>query len=151
MSTLKVMLLNGPNLNLLGEREPDLYGRTSWSEVEEGLLLLASEKGLVMDIRQSNHEGELVDWIQEAREGYTGLIINPGALTHYSYALHDALLTLSVPVVEVHLTNIYSREEWRSKSVISSAASGVISGFGYRSYLLALEAILPGKEEEYNI
>ena len=142
MSALKVMLLNGPNLNLLGEREPEIYGQASWDEIEERLRRKAVEKGLEMDIRQSNHEGELIDWVQEARQGYAGLMINPGALTHYSYALHDALRAVSVPVVEVHLTNIHTREKWRDRSVISPAVTGVISGFGYRSYLLALEALL---------
>ncbi len=146
MGSLKVMLLNGPNLNLLGEREPELYGLVSWVEMEEGLFRRAEELGCEIDIRQSNHEGTLVDWLQEAREGYAGVILNPGALTHYSYALHDAVRAISVPVVEVHLSNIFSREEWRSRSVISPAAYGVISGFGHLSYLLALEAILQGKK-----
>jgi len=141
MSGKRIMLLNGPNLNLLGEREEGIYGRTPWADIEEMLEARAGELCCEVDFRQSNHEGELIDWVQEARSGYHGLIINPGALTHYSYALQDALRSLSVTVVEVHMTNIYSREEWRANSVISPAVEGVISGFGPRSYLLALEAI----------
>jgi 3-dehydroquinate dehydratase-2 len=141
MSSPRIMLLNGPNLNLLGEREPEVYGQITWLELEEKLRRRAGELGYEVVFRQSNHEGLLIDWIQEARDGYAGLIINPGALTHYSYALQDALRSLSIPVVEVHLSNIYSREEFRSKSVVSPVARGVISGFGPHSYLLALEAL----------
>ncbi len=141
MSGKRIMLLNGPNLNLLGEREEGIYGRTPWADIEETIKAKAAELGCEVDFRQSNHEGELIDWVQEARSGYQGLIINPGALTHYSYALQDALRSLSVMVVEVHLTNIYAREEWRANSVVSPAVEGVISGFGPRSYLLALEAV----------
>jgi 3-dehydroquinate dehydratase-2 len=141
MSDLKIMLLNGPNLNLLGEREVELYGNTSWQEMEEDLRRRAGELGFALEFFQSNHEGKLIDWVQEARTGYAGVIINPGALTHYSYALQDALRSLAIPVVEVHLTNIYTREEWRKTSVVSPVAYGVISGFGPNSYLLALEAL----------
>lgn len=141
MSDTKIMLLNGPNLNLLGEREVELYGNTSWREMEEDLQRRAGELGLEVEFHQSNHEGELIDWVQEARAGFCGLIINPGALTHYSYALRDALSSFSAPVVEVHLTNIYAREEWRKISVVSPVVRGVISGFGPRSYRLALEAL----------
>lgn len=141
MSGIRIMVVNGPNLNLLGEREEEVYGKASWAEVEEMLRTRAGEMGCELEFRQSNHEGEIIDWVQEARSGYAGLIINPGALTHYSYALQDALRALSVPVVEVHLTNIYAREEWRARSVVSPAVSGVISGFGPRSYWLAVEAV----------
>lgn len=141
MSNMKIMLLNGPNLNLLGEREVELYGNTSWQEMEKDLSRRAGELGFEVDFHQSNHEGKLIDWVQEARAGFAGLIINPGALTHYSYALRDALSSLSVPVIEVHLTNIYAREEWRKTSVVSPVACGVISGFGPCSYRLALEAL----------
>ena len=148
MNGKRIMLLNGPNLNLLGEREEGVYGRIPWADIEEAIRAKAAELGCEVDFRQSNHEGELIDWVQEARSGYQGLIINPGALTHYSYALQDALRSLTVTVVEVHLTNIYAREEWRANSVVSPAVEGVISGFGPRSYLLALEAVAGPKEWE---
>ncbi len=137
----RVMLLNGPNLNLLGEREPQVYGERGWEDIEAELRQLAAEMGLELECRQSNHEGDLVDWVQEARSGHAGLIINPGALTHYSYALQDALRALVIPCVEVHLTNPQAREEWRRESVISPAVTGVIAGFGALSYRLALLAV----------
>ena len=148
MSLKRIMLINGPNLNLLGEREEGVYGRTSWAEIEEAVAARAGELGCEVVFRQSNHEGDLVDWVQEARSGYHGLIINPGALTHYSYALQDALRALPVRAVEVHLSNIFAREEWRARSLVSPAVEGVVCGFGPRSYLLALEAVAatPGGE-----
>jgi len=141
MQEMRVMLLNGPNLNLLGEREPDIYGERSWDDIEAELRQVAAEMGLELECRQSNHEGDLVDWVQEARTGHVGLIINPGALTHYSYALQDALRALGIPSIEVHLTNPQAREGWRRKSVISPAVTGVIAGFGPLSYRLALLAL----------
>jgi 3-dehydroquinate dehydratase-2 len=137
----RILVLNGPNLNLLGEREPEVYGERSWDDIEEELRREAAEMGLELECRQSNHEGVLVDWVQEARSGYAGLIINPGALTHYGYSLHDALRTLDMPVVEVHLSNIGAREAWRRESVISPVVTGMIAGFGGLSYRLALAAL----------
>lgn len=139
---IKVMVLNGPNLDLLGEREKDVYGSISLEEIERMMREAAARMGIEVDFFQSNHEGELIDRVHAARSSCQGIIINPGALTHYSYALYDALKAAEIPVIEVHLSNIYGREEeWRKRSVISPAARGVISGLGPLGYLLALEAL----------
>jgi 3-dehydroquinate dehydratase-2 len=136
------MVLNGPNLDLLGEREKDVYGSISLEEIERMMREAAARMGIEVDFFQSNHEGELIDRVHAARSSCQGIIINPGALTHYSYALYDALKAAEIPVIEVHLSNIYGREEeWRKRSVISPAARGVISGLGPLGYLLALEAL----------
>ncbi len=138
-----ILILHGPNLNLLGTREPSVYGRMSLAEVNRAIQRHAAARGARAVCRQSNHEGELVDWIQSAaREGFQAIVINPGALTHYSVALRDAVASVSLPVVEVHLSNIHAREEFRRRSVIAPAAVGQISGFGPASYLLGLEAVL---------
>lgn len=136
-----VWVLNGPNLNLLGEREPDTYGGETLAGIEKRCAKAAKQAGLKLEFRQTNHEGELVAWIQEAREGAAGLAINAGAYTHTSVAVHDALRLLTVPIVEVHLSNIFAREEFRHHSYVSAAATGVICGFGGDSYLLALQAL----------
>ena len=136
-----VWVLNGPNLNLLGEREPDTYGGESLADIEKRCAKTAKQAGLKLVFRQTNHEGELVAWIQEARDGVAGLAINAGAYTHTSVAVHDALRLLSIPIVEVHLSNIFAREEFRHHSYISPAATGVICGFGGDSYVLALHAL----------
>ena len=136
-----VWVLNGPNLNLLGEREPDTYGGESLGDIEKRCLKAAKQAKLELEFRQTNHEGELVAWIQEAREGAAGLAINAGAYTHTSVAVHDALRLLSIPIVEVHLSNIFAREAFRHHSYVSAAATGVICGFGGDSYLLALQAL----------
>jgi 3-dehydroquinate dehydratase-2 len=139
--SLTIYCLNGPNLNLLGEREPAIYGKGTLADLEKYSQEAAATLGASLIFRQSNHEGELVDWIQEARRQAAGLVINAGAYTHTSVAIHDALKVLTIPVVEVHLSNPGVREEFRHKSLVSPAASGVIAGFGSLGYRLAIEAV----------
>ncbi len=136
-----VLVLNGPNLNMLGVREPRIYGSTTLDEVESACQERAEQLGLVVDFRQSNLEGELVSWIQQARTEHDGVIINAGAYTHTSIAILDALTLAELPVIEVHLSNIFARESFRHQSYISAVAKGVICGFGPTGYLLALEAM----------
>ncbi|MDH7480039.1 MAG: type II 3-dehydroquinate dehydratase [Syntrophomonadaceae bacterium] len=136
----KVLVLHGPNLNLLGSREPEIYGRLSLGEINRSLEKLARERGLGIEIQQSNHEGVLIDALHGACGRFDFIIINPGALTHYSYALRDAIRAVGLPTLEVHITNIYAREEFRHKSVTAPVAQGVIAGLGAEGYLLALEA-----------
>jgi len=145
-----ILVLNGPNLNLLGVREPSIYGRETLADIEEACLERAVDLGLSVEFRQSNHEGQLIDWIQEARESADGIILNAAALTHTSVALLDALRTAELPVVEVHLSNIYRREPFRHHSYVSAAATGIICGFGPHGYVLALEAMaqLLAREEQ---
>jgi len=140
--TKLIAVVNGPNLNLLGEREPDVYGRTAWEEIREDLLKAAEGRGVELEFFQSNHEGAIIDYLQGLRGRARGLIINPGALTHYSYSLRDALSMLDMPVLEVHMSNIYARESWRSLSVVSPVARGVISGLGAYGYEAALSYML---------
>jgi 3-dehydroquinate dehydratase-2 len=139
--TSPIYVLNGPNLNLLGTREPEIYGATTLPEIGEMVSARAGAHGLTTAFRQSNHEGELIDWIQECRTKGCGLILNAGALTHTSIALYDACRALSHPVIEVHLSNPYAREPFRHRSYISAAASGVICGLGATGYLLAVDAL----------
>lgn len=136
---MKVLVLHGPNLNLLGSREPGIYGRTTLAEINSRLEQEGARLGLDVETLQSNHEGVLIDRLHEG--GFQGVIINPGALTHYGYSLRDAIAACAVPVVEVHLSNIYAREEFRRHSVIAPVAGGQISGLGPRGYQLALEAL----------
>jgi 3-dehydroquinate dehydratase-2 len=136
-----VFVLNGPNLNLLGQREPEIYGSTTLADIEVQVKARAKTLGLTTICRQSNHEGELVDWIHEAREMASGVILNAGAYSHTSIAIHDALATLDIPVIEVHISNVYKRESFRHHSTISSVATGVICGLGTIGYELALEAV----------
>src|SRR5438093_8714618 len=137
------LILHGVNLNLLGTREPAVYGRTSLAAVDRVIKEHARRRGVRVECRQSNHEGQLVDWLHGARaEGFAGVVFNPGAFTHYSIALRDAVAAIDVPVVEVHLSNVHAREEFRSRSVIAGAARGQISGFGPQSYLLGVDALL---------
>ncbi len=142
MSSLKpIYVLNGPNLNLLGQREPEIYGHTTLADIDKLVSEKAGTLGLAVDCRQSNHEGELVTWIQEAREKASGLVLNAAAYTHTSIAIHDALATLDIPVIEVHISNIFKRESFRHHSTVSPVATGVICGLGVTGYELALDAI----------
>ena len=137
------LVLHGPNLNLLGTREPAVYGRVTLAEVDRLLREHGRKLGVRVESRQSNHEGQLIDWLQAARkDGFSGVVFNPGAFTHYSIALRDAVAAIDVPVVEVHLSNVHAREDFRRHSVIAAAARGQISGFGPQSYLLGLDALL---------
>ncbi len=136
-----ILILNGPNLNMLGRREPAIYGSATLADIEAACAAEATKIGLASDFRQSNNEGELVTWIQEARDGHSGIIINAGAYTHTSVAILDALLASDLPVIEVHLSNIFRREEFRHHSYISRAARGVICGFGSKGYLMAIDAM----------
>jgi 3-dehydroquinate dehydratase II len=136
-----IYILNGPNLNLLGTREPDIYGADTLALVEEKCAAKAKTLGLQIVFRQTNVEGELVNWIHEARLKANGIVINAGAYTHTSVALHDALKAVALPAVEVHLSNVYKRESFRHHSYISPAVHGVICGFGPQSYELALEGL----------
>ncbi|HTO07848.1 MAG TPA: type II 3-dehydroquinate dehydratase [Myxococcota bacterium] len=139
---MKILVLHGPNLNLLGEREPEVYGRTTLAEIDAKLRELASARGAAVDSFQSNHEGALIDRIQSARRTHQAIIINPGGLTHSSVSLRDALAATGLPVVEVHLSNIYAREPFRQHSFVSAIAVGQISGLGAKGYELALDALL---------
>ncbi|MDW3208062.1 MAG: type II 3-dehydroquinate dehydratase [Alphaproteobacteria bacterium] len=141
MADRRVMVLNGPNLNMLGKREPSIYGATTLADVEAMCVDAASTLGLAADCRQSNHEGNLIDWCHEAREGHAGIIINAGGLTHTSVALRDALSAAELPVVEVHISNIHARESFRHTSLIAPIAVGMICGLGTTGYRLALEAM----------
>ena len=143
-----VFVLNGPNLNLLGVRDPAVYGLDTLADIEARCLARAADLGLQVDFRQSNHEGQLVDWIQEAREAADGIILNAGALTHTSIAVLDALNAADLPVIEVHLSNIFRREAFRHQSYVSLAARGVICGLGPQGYELALEALASVIEAE---
>ncbi len=136
-----ILVLNGPNLNMLGQREPEIYGRTTLEDIKGLASARAKSHGLEADFRQSNEEGELVSWIQAARTANAGIIINAAAYTHTSVAILDALLSCAVPVIEVHLSNIYKREEFRHHSYVSRAATGVICGFGAQGYELAVDAL----------
>jgi len=139
-SEKNILILNGPNLNMLGAREPEIYGSETLEDIKILLRTRAEKLGYILDFRQSNSEGELVDWIQQAGEKSLAIIINAGAYTHTSVALFDALQTVEMPVIEVHLSNIFKREKFRHHSYISPAANGVICGFGSNSYILALDA-----------
>ncbi len=139
---MKILVLHGPNLNLLGEREPEVYGRVSLAEIDARLADLAKASGAELDVLQSNHEGVLIDRIQAARDGVDGIIINPGGFTHSSVALRDALIACGRPVVEVHLSNIHAREDFRRRSLIADVAVGQIVGLGPVGYELALRALL---------
>jgi 3-dehydroquinate dehydratase-2 len=137
----RILVLHGPNLNLLGQREPDVYGRKTLAQIDADLAARAKELDVEIECFQSNHEGELVDRIQEAMGSAAGILINPAGFTHSSVALRDALSAVSLPVIEIHLSNVYAREAFRQHSYISPIAMGVISGLGAHGYLLALDAM----------
>ena len=137
----KVLVIHGPNLNLLGERAPGVYGSTSFAQLNEMILKKAVSLGMVCEIFQSNHEGAIIDRLHEARKNFDGVVINAGAYTHYSYAIHDAIHDIRIPVIEVHISNIHAREGFRSHSVISPVCAGTIAGLGINSYFLGLQAL----------
>ena len=139
---MNILFLNGPNLNLLGQRQPEIYGRTTLADIEAQLRSLAAKAGVSMDFRQSNHEGELVSWVQEARGKFAVIVINAAAYTHTSVALRDAIAAVAIPTIEVHLSNIHAREEFRHRSFIAGVCKGQIAGFGEQSYYLAFQAAL---------
>lgn len=141
--TIPVFVLNGPNLNMLGTRERGIYGNKSLADIERDCLAAGGKLGLAVDFRQTNQEGVLVDWIQEAAGSAKGIIINPGAYSHTSLALPDAILAVDLPVIEVHISNIFARESFRHHSYVSPVAAGIICGLGTGGYLLALEALKP--------
>ena len=137
----KIIIINGPNLNLLGEREQSQYGSATFKQLKENCIKKSNEIGIGLEFTQSNIEGELVDLIQDARKKYDGMIINAAGFTHTSVAILDSLLAVKLPTIEVHITNIYNREEFRKKSLISKAANGIICGFGVKGYTMALDSI----------
>ncbi|MBW2245342.1 MAG: type II 3-dehydroquinate dehydratase [Deltaproteobacteria bacterium] len=139
---LRILVLHGPNLNLLGTREPEVYGHTTLAEIDQELAELAKARGAQIQALQSNHEGVLIDRIQEARGEIHGILINPGGLTHTSVSLRDALVGVELPIVEVHLSNVQAREAFRHHSYVAGVAVGTVAGFGARSYRLGLEALL---------
>ncbi len=139
---LKIIVLHGPNLNLLGLREPEIYGKATLFNINKELMGFAKKEGFELTIKQSNFEGELIQIIQEAMENYDGIVFNPAAYTHTSIALRDAIAAVNIPVIEVHLSNIYKREQFRHHSYISEVAEGVVSGFGKESYFLGLRALI---------
>jgi len=137
---MKILFLNGPNLNLLGQREPEVYGRATLAGIKSKVRARATELGVAIDFRQTNSEGELVGWIQQAKGKFDTIVLNAAAYTHTSIALRDAIAAVGLPTIEIHLSNIHAREEFRQKSLIAPVCRGLIVGFGPASYLLALEA-----------
>lgn len=138
----KILLLNGPNLNRLGKREPDIYGSYTIADLEKELTDFAQNHGVSLTCFQSNYEGKIIDHIHDADDHFSGIIFNPGAFTHYSYAIRDAVASISVPVIEVHISNVHAREEFRHTSVIAPVSKGQIVGLGFKGYKLALHALL---------
>src|SRR5450432_3935523 len=145
---MKILFLNGPNMNLLGQREPEVYGRVTLADIEAKVRERAGQLKVEIDFRQSNQEGELVNWIQEAKGKFDVIVINAAAYTHTSIALRDAISAVAVPTIEIHLSNIHAREEFRHKSLIAPVCRGQITGFGQKSYILGLEAAVDVKENK---
>lgn len=145
---MKILFLNGPNLNLLGQREPEVYGRATLADIESSVRERAAQLKVEVDFRQSNLEGELVGWIQQAKGKFDVIVINAAAYTHTSIALRDAIAAVGVPTIEIHLSNVHAREEFRHKSLIAPVCAGQISGFGPKSYILAVEASVFVKESK---
>jgi 3-dehydroquinate dehydratase-2 len=142
---MRILVINGPNLNLLGTREPEIYGATTLADIEQAMRSAADRYQATLHFMQSNHEGVIIDTIQEHQADIDGIIINPGAFTHYSYAIRDALSNVRVPIIEVHISNVYKREAFRHHSVIAPVATGQIAGLGWRGYLSALEWLCQGQ------
>jgi 3-dehydroquinate dehydratase-2 len=142
---MKILVLHGPNINLTGTREPEIYGSMTLDEINQQLIKAGKEKGAEVTCQQSNHEGVLIDALQDARNWADGVVFNPGGYTHTSVALRDAVSSIELPVIEVHISNVYQREEFRHKSLISPVCRGKIVGFGWKSYLLGLESLLSGE------
>jgi len=138
----KILVIHGPNLNLLGTREPEIYGKMTLKEINANLNQYAKSKKVSLKIVQTNWEGKIIDLIQNAKGGFDGIIINPAAYTHYSIAIYDTILAVGIPAIEVHLSNIYKREEFRRKSVIAPACLGQICGFGWKGYVMALDSLI---------
>ena len=145
---MKILVLHGPNLNLLGRREPHIYGTMTLADLDKKLKALAKELGVELVAFQSNHEGELVDMLHKHIDSAAGAILNPGGLTQFGVSLHDAIKSMSFPVIEVHMTNRHAREEWRAHSIISSAVKGTVEGLGWRSYSAALRALVETLKEK---
>ena len=135
---MKILVIHGPNLNLLGEREPGIYGNDTFEKLNNDIVNKASEKNIICDIYQSNNEGEIIDKLHEARKKYDGVLINAGAYTHYSYAIRDAIAAIKIPCIEVHISNISARDEFRKNSVIAPVCKASVAGFGRDSYIVAL-------------
>ena len=148
---MKILVINGPNLNMLGLREPEIYGKLTLDNINGELVDFAKENNVEIDFFQSNHEGEIIDRIHSANESYDGVVINPAAYTHYSHAIGDAIKSVYVPFVELHISNIFVREDFRSKSVTAPACIGVISGFGDYSYKLAILSIINYLKSKKNL
>jgi 3-dehydroquinate dehydratase-2 len=138
---MSILILHGPNLNLLGQREPEIYGALPLEEIDKRLVAAGKELAIKIRTQQSNHEGELIDALHDAKDWAKGIVFNPGGYTHTSVALRDAVAAIEIPVIEVHLSNVYSREEFRNKSLLSTVCIGKITGFGWRSYLYGLQEI----------
>ncbi|WP_233254193.1 type II 3-dehydroquinate dehydratase [Salipaludibacillus keqinensis] len=139
---MNILILNGPNLNRLGQREPDVYGSNTLTDLEKGLKTFGNQHGVTIESKQSNWEGQIIDWLHEAEKKADGIVINPGAFTHYSYAIRDAVASIDIPVIEVHISNVHAREDFRKTSVIAPVCKGQISGFGFSGYEMAIDYFL---------